>query len=152
MNNNVGLQSSGDGAVRSVGQTLSPHPLNSAPTVSNSPLLGTPGGSVRIKIADLEAGNSGNILDLVLTSNHDRVSRLDSIAPPPGCDHVAASGDIRRFHGYLRKKINPPTVGPLLVDGSWVEDCINMADCLVQCFLIGVCPGITARSSSPSNS
>ncbi|MPC67691.1 hypothetical protein E2C01_061871 [Portunus trituberculatus] len=55
-NNNVGLKSSGNGAVRSVGQTLSLRPPNSAPTVPSSSLLGTTGGSVRMKITDLESG------------------------------------------------------------------------------------------------
>ena len=48
---------------------------------------------------------------------------------------LVSSGDSKRLHGYLRqKKVERPTIGPLLVDGSWIDDCKAMSDCLADCF------------------
>lgn len=44
---------------------------------------------------------------------------------------LVSSGDPKRLHGDLRnKKIERPSISPLLVDGSWVEECGGMSDCL----------------------
>ena len=41
----------------------------------------------------------------------------------------------QRLHGYLRqKKVERPTVGPLLVDEAWIDECKAMSDCLADCF------------------
>ena len=49
--------------------------------------------------------------------------------------NLAASGDSKRFHAYLRqKKVNRPTVGPLLVQGSWYDDNRVMANHLADYF------------------
>ncbi|MPC37730.1 hypothetical protein E2C01_031220 [Portunus trituberculatus] len=52
----------------------------------------------------VDYSNSGNILDLVLTSEHDRVSRLDSTAPSPGCGHGGYYDDHRRYLGASARK------------------------------------------------
>lgn len=56
-------------------------------------------------------------------------------------NNLAATGDTKRFHVYLHlKKVNRPTVGPLLVEGSWCDDCgvmVNhLADYLSSVFVI----------------
>ena len=49
--------------------------------------------------------------------------------------NLAASGDSKRFHAYLRqKKVNRSTVGPLLVQGSWYDDNRVMANHLADYF------------------
>ena len=52
------------------------------------------------------------------------------------------TADARRFHGYLRsKKVGRPSVGPLLVDGLWIEEHVDMANCLVEAFSSVFVPG-----------
>ena len=48
---------------------------------------------------------------------------------------LAFSSDSKRFHGYLRrKKVDRPSVGPFIIDGSWVYDNASMANHLADCY------------------